>query len=188
MSHSRQPIQSLAVLPVVNAFVFLFRSGAFAHQEVVVALTGRHGEREAEIRQVTRLLGGLASGGLAVVAFTPLADVWFQSVSGLTPEMTAFAIPPMRVLLLLPGLEYLLACQRGLLILARRTRVVTAGTAIEAAGIGAALLVCVGALDLVGALAAAVAMMTGRAGANTFLATQLRAAQLTAARPAPPRH
>jgi len=66
--------------------------------------------------------------------------VWFQSVSGLTPEMTAFAIPPMRVLLLLPGLEYLLACQRGLLILARRTRVVTAGTAIEAAGIGAALL------------------------------------------------
>jgi hypothetical protein len=188
MSHSRQPIESLAVLPVVNAFVFLFRSGAFAHQEVVVALTGGHGEREAEIRQVTRLLGGLASGGLALVACTSLADVWFQSVSGLTPEMAAFAVTPLRVLLLLPGLEYLLACQRGLLILARRTRVVTAGTAIEAAGIGAALLVCVGALDLVGALAAAVAMMTGRAGANTFLATQLRAAQLTAARPAPPRH
>jgi len=51
-------------------------------------------------------------------------------------------------------------------------RVVTAGTAIEALGIGVALVVCVGALDLVGALAAAVAMMAGRVGANAFLAWQ----------------
>ena len=173
MSHSRRPIESLAVLPVVNAFVFLFRSGAFAHQEVVVALTGRQREHELGIRQATRLLGGLASGGLALVAFTRLADVWFESVSGLTPEMAAFAIAPVRVLLLLPALEYLLAYQRGTLILARRTRVVTAGTAIEALGIGVALVVCVGALDLVGALAAAVAMMAGRVGANAFLAWQL---------------
>jgi hypothetical protein len=172
MSHSRQPIESLAVLPVVNAFVFLFRSGAFAHQEVVVALTGVRREREPDIRGVTKLLGGLASGGLALVAFTSLADAWFQRVSGLTPEMAAVAITPVRVLLLLPALEYLLAYQRGMLILTRRTRVVTAGTAIEALGIGAALVVCVAGLDLVGALAAAVAMMAGRAGANAFLAWQ----------------
>jgi hypothetical protein len=84
-----------------------------------------------------------------------------------------------RVLLWLPALDYVLAWQRGVLILARRTRVVTAGTAIEAAGIGAALVICVGALDLVGALAAAVAMMVGRAAANAFLAWQ-QAAPATA--------
>jgi hypothetical protein len=176
MSHSRHPIESLAVLPVVNSFVFLFRSGAFAHQEVVVALTGRRGERREQIRRVTWWLGAAASGGLALVALTPLADVWFQSVAGLTPEMAAFAIAPVRVLLLLPGLEYLLAYQRGRLILDRRTRVVTAGTAIEALGIATALAIGVGALNLVGALAAAVAMMTGRVGANTFLAWQRHAA------------
>jgi len=175
MSHSRRPIESLAVLPVVNAFVFLFRSGGFAHQEVVVALTGSRREHEPEMRTVTWLLGGLASGGLALVALTRLADVWFQSVSGLTPEMAAFAIPPVRVLLLLPALEYLLAYQRGVLILDHRTRVVTAGTAVEALGIGAALVLCVSGLDLVGALAAAMAIMAGRSGANAFLAWQMGA-------------
>ena len=174
MSHSRRPIESLAVLPVVNAFVFLFRSGAFAHQEVVVALTGRHGERAAEIRRATGFLGTAASGGLALVSLTPLADVWFHSVAGLSPGMAAFAIAPVRVLLLLPALEYLLAYQRGRLILERRTRVVTGGTAIEALGIAAMLAVCVGPLDLVGVLAAAVAMMVGRAGANAFLGWQIR--------------
>ncbi len=96
-------------------------------------------------------------------------------MSGLTPEMAAFAIPPVRVLLLLPALEYLLAYQRGVLILDHRTRVVTAGTAVEALGIGAALVLCVSGLDLVGALAAAVAIMAGRSGANAFLAWQMGA-------------
>jgi hypothetical protein len=172
-SHSRRPIESLAVLPVVNAFVFLFRSGAFAHQEVVVALTGVRGERAPQMRHVTWLLGGVSSIGLAAVAVTPLADTWFRSISGLAPEMASFAIVPVRILLLLPALEYLLAFQRGILILARRTHVVTAGTAIEAAGIALALAVGVGVIDLVGAVAAAVAMMLGRVAANAFLAWQL---------------
>ena len=175
MSHSRRPVESLAVLPVINAFVFLFRSGGFAFQEVVVALAGPRWEHRDDVRTVTRVLGALASGGMALVALTELADVWFQSVSGLTPEMAAFAIVPLRVLLLLPALEYVLAYQRGLLIIARRTRVITAGTAVEAVGIAVALVVCVGGLDLVGALAAAVAMMTGRVGANAFLAWQQEA-------------
>ena len=173
MSHGRRPIESLAVLPVVNAFVFLFRSGAFAHQEVVVALTGARRDHEPEIRRVTRILGGLASGGLALVALTPLADAWFEKVAGLTPGLAAFAIVPVRVMLFLPALEYLLACQRGLLILTRRTRIVTAGTAIEALGIALALAVCIGPLGLVGALAAAIAMMVGRVCANAFLAWQV---------------
>jgi progressive ankylosis protein len=176
MSHSRRPIESLAVLPVVNAFVFLFRSGAFAHQEIVVALTGRNAEREAQVRRLTWWLGAAASGGLALVALTPLGDVWFESVSGLSPGIAALAIATVRVLLLLPGLEYLLAYQRGRLIVDHRTRAVTGGTAIEALGIAAALWIGVAALDLVGAIAAAVAMMAGRAGANSFLAWQQRAA------------
>lgn len=171
-SHARRPIESLAVIPVVNAFVFLFRSGGFAHQEVVVARGGRDAARDADLRRMTALLGGLASGGLGLVAFTPLARLWFESVSGLPPDLASFAILPVRVFLLLPALEYLLAWQRGRLILDRRTRLVTAGTAVEALGIGAALLLGVAGLDLVGALAAAVAMMAGRVAANAFLAAQ----------------
>jgi hypothetical protein len=169
MGHSRRPIDSLAALPVINAFVFLFRSGAFAYQEVAVALTGLHREHEPEIRRVSRLLGGVASAVLALGALTPLSRVWFETLSGLTPDMASFVIGPVRLLLLLPALEYLLAVQRSSLILARRTRLVTIGTAIEAAGISLTLALCVGVLDMTGALAAAVALMAGRIAANVFL-------------------
>jgi len=174
MGHSRNPIESLAVLPVINGFVFLFRSGAFAYQEVAVALTGLQRQHEAEVRRVARLLGGTASAVLAVVALTPLADVWFESVSGLTPDMALFAAWPVRILMLLPALEYLLQSQRAFLILSHRTRSVTIGTGVEAIGISVTLAVCVGWLDLPGAVAASLAIMTGRIGANVFLDRAIR--------------
>jgi len=174
MGHSRNAIESLAVLPVITAFVFLFRSGAYAYQEVAVALTGLHHEHEAEVRRVARLLGGIASAALAVVALTPLANVWFESVSGLTPGLARFALWPVRILMLLPALEYLLQSQRACLILSRRSRSVTAGTGVEAVGISVALAVSVGWLDLPGAIAAAVALMTGRIGVNLFLHRAMR--------------
>jgi hypothetical protein len=174
MGHSRNPIESLAVLPVINGFVFLFRSGAFAYQEVAVALTGLHREHEAEVRRVSRLLGSTAAAVLAVVALTPLADVWFESVSGLTPDMATFALWPVRILMLLPALEYLLQSQRAFLILARRTRAVTIGTGVEAVGISLTLAVCVVGLNLPGAVAAAIALMAGRVGANLFLDRAIR--------------
>jgi hypothetical protein len=174
MGHSRNPIESLAVLPVINGFVFLFRSGAFAFQEVAVALTGRHREHEAEVGRTARLLGGTASAVLAVVALTPLANVWFESVSGLTADMARFALWPVRILMLLPALEYLLQSQRAFLILVHRTRSVTIATGVEAVGISVTLAVCVGWLDLPGAVAAAVALVTGRIGANVFLDRAMR--------------
>jgi hypothetical protein len=176
MGHSRRPIESLAVLPVINAFVFLFRSGAFAYQEVGVALAGVRREHAAEVRRVSHLLGGAASALMAIVALTPLADVWFATISGLTPEMTAFAVTPVRILLLMPALEYLLQTQRAFLILARRTRVVTIGTGVEAAGISLVLVLCVAGLDLVGAVAATTAITAGRLGANLFFHRALDAA------------
>jgi O-antigen/teichoic acid export membrane protein len=175
MGHSRQPIESLAVLPVINAFVFLFRSGAFAYQEVAVALTGLHREHEPEVRRVSRTLGLVGSGLLALVALTPLADVWFQTISGLTPEMTAFALGPIRILMLMPALEYLLQTQRAFLILSRRTRFVTIGTGVEAAVIALALFAGVAGFDLVGAMAAALATIVGRLGANLFFHRALHA-------------
>jgi progressive ankylosis protein len=169
MGHSRMPIESLAVLPVINALVFLFRSGAFAYQEIAVALTGLHHEHEREVHRVSRILGGVATVILAIVALSPLLRVWLVTVSGLSPEMAEFAVLPIRILMLHPALEYLLSVQRSTLILARRTRLITMGTAIEAAGIGLMLWFCVGPFNMVGAVAASIATVTGRVAANVFL-------------------
>ncbi len=170
LGRSRAPIQSLAVLPVINGLVFLFRSGGIAYQEVGVALMGPVREHARELRRVALLLAGAASLALALLLLTPLAGIWFRWVAGLTPALATFATGPARVLILLPALEYLLAYQRARLIVSRSTRAITIATAIEAAGLGVVLAVGIGFFDMVGALAAATAMILGRLAANAFLA------------------
>lgn len=103
------------------------------------------------------------------MVFTPLADVWFRIVSGLSPELASFALPAARLMVLLPALEYLMSVQRSQLILARRTRLITTATTVEAVGLALILMVGVSQFGLTGAVAAAIALMAGRVAANGFL-------------------
>jgi hypothetical protein len=169
MGRSRQPIESLAVLPVVQSLVFLFRSGGVAYQEVGVALLGRGGEHRAEISRAMRILASGATVALAVVLFTPLAEVWFHRVSGLPPVLAAFALAPARLLVLLPAMEYWLSYQRSWFILNGQTRAITVATAIEVAGIALVLFVCIGWLGMIGVVAGSVAQVSGRLSSNLFL-------------------
>jgi hypothetical protein len=169
IGRSRAPIESLAVLPVVTGFVFIFRSGAIAYQEVAVALAGGDRQRERTIARVARELAGISAVALGAVLFTPLGHVWFTTVSGLSPELAAFAIWPARVLALVPALDYMLGLQRALLVVARRTRVITAATAVEATAIVVVLVVGIGVLDQVGATVAAAAILAGRVCGNLYL-------------------
>jgi hypothetical protein len=174
LGHGRSPIESLAVWPVVGAFVFLFRSGGIGYQEVAVALIGSRHEHMREVRRVAGLLAWAASLALGIIVFTPIADVWFRVIAGLQSDLRAFAIGPIRVLVLLPALEYVLSFQRARLIVDRKTRMVTVATAIEAGCLAMALFLCVGTLDWVGAMAAAVAVVVGRLAANAFLLVAAR--------------
>jgi progressive ankylosis protein len=169
IGHSRSPIESLAVLPVVTGFAFIFRSGALAYQEVAVALTGGDPERERTIGRVAVWLAGASALTLGLVLFTPLAHVWFVTVSGLPPELGRFAMVPARVTALIPALDYLLSLQRALFVLARRTRVITAATAVEMAAILVAVPTGILCLDMVGATAATTALLVGRVGSNACL-------------------
>jgi hypothetical protein len=169
MGRSRAPIESLAVLPVVQSLVFMFRSGGVAFQEVGVALIGRGGEHRAEVSRALRILAWGATIALGAVLFTPLAGVWFQRVSGLSAGLSAFALLPARLLVLLPAMEYWLSYQRSRFILTGQTRIITLATAIEVAGIALLLLVCIGWLGMIGAVAGSVAQVSGRLASNLFL-------------------
>lgn len=169
MGRSRSPIESLAVLPVVTSFVFIFRSGALAFQEVGVALVGGDRCNERPVARVGTALAAVSAVGLLLVLFTPLGLVWFRDVSGLSPELAAFALWPARVLALVPALDYLLSFQRSMLVLARRTRIITAATAVEGIAIFVALVAGVRGFGLVGALAATAAILLGRLAGNLFL-------------------
>ena len=174
MGQAARPLDSLAVLPVIHSLTFLFRSAGLSFQEVAIALLG---ESDANQPGVLRFAGGLAlaaSAGLGLIAFTPLCDVWFGTISGLDAELTRFARLPVRILSALPALSVLLALQRALLVHARRTASITWATAAELAGIGLLLFVTIRFFGAPGAVAAAVAMLGGRALGNTVLLPALR--------------
>ncbi len=174
MGQSRHALESLAVFPVVNSLVFLFRSLGLSYQEVVIALMNNHPRSYRRLRNFALLLGLGVVGSLALIALTPAADFWFERVSGLTGELSAFAHLPTQIMSLMPGLTVLLAFQRALLMTARHTRPITAATVLELTGIVITLLLTIQVYEMVGITGAAIAFVVGRLLANLFLTVPLR--------------
>jgi hypothetical protein len=169
MGKSRMPIESLAVLPVIHSLVFVFRSLGISFQEVVIALLGKNNENRIALRNFAAILGSGVFAALSLVAFTPMAFVWFHDVSGLSLELTQFAIPPTMIMAMLPGLMVILSYQRGFLVNKKRTTPITIAAAIELSVIIGLLLVLIKLFDLVGVIAAAIAFIVGRALATGYL-------------------
>jgi progressive ankylosis protein len=155
-------VESLAVLPVLNSLTFLLRALALSYQEVVIALVGEMGEHYRELRRFAVLLFGFVAVTMAVVAFTPLAGLWLEDVAGLSPELSRFAQPALRVFAFLPMLSVLQAFFRSLLVHARRTGPVGWATAMEVVAISLVLILTIGVEKWQGALAAATAVIVGR--------------------------
>jgi len=174
VGHGRLALESLAVLPVINSLIFIFRSIGLAYQEVGIALMGARGEGFLPLRRFAWTLCLVVVTGLGLIAWTPLGRLWFESVAGLSPEIAAFALTPTRVLFLIPGLAVILSFQRAVLVHSKRTMPVTMATVIEVTGIILVLSVGIFVMDAVGVVAAAVALLLGRIGANAFLAPILR--------------
>lgn len=174
VGHGRFALESLAVLPVVNSVIFIFRSLGLAYQEVGIALMGERGENFKALRRFAATLGLASVTGLGLIVWTPLGLIWFETVAGLSPELARFALTPTRILVLVPGLAVMLSFQRAVLVYAKRTMPVTAATMIEVVGIVAVLSIGVFVLDAVGAVAAAFALLLGRIGANVYLLPILR--------------
>ena len=169
IGRSRLPRESLAVLPVITGLVFIFRSVGLSYQEVGIALLGERREHYERLRNFAVLLGLAASTGLGVIAFSPLSTLWFQKLSGLSADLTGFALLPTRLLTILPALSVLLSLQRSLLVHARQTTSITGGSAIESIGVFLILRLAIYRLDMIGAVAAAVAIVLGRMLGNLWL-------------------
>ena len=111
---------------------------------------------------------------LSLIAWTPLAGVWFRDVSGLTGELALFALTPTRILAVIPGLTALLSLQRAVMVVRGTTDRITWATVIEVGGTIVVMWVALSVFDAIGAIAAAVALLIGRIGANLYLAPAMR--------------
>jgi hypothetical protein len=169
VGRSRFAIESLAVLPVINALVFIFRGLGLSYMEVVVALLGKKNEKYIPLRNFAWVLGIVLVGILALIAFTPLAAVWFRQVAGLSPELAQFSYLPTQVMAILPVLTLLISLQRGILVNSKYTSPITWATIIEVGVMFVVLFISISSLDAVGAVAAAFAFTLGRLAGNLYL-------------------
>lgn len=181
MGRAVYPLESLAVFPVVVSLAFVFRSMGLSFQEVGIALMGRQFEQLRPLARFATVLALAASGGLALVALTPAARFWFVTVSGLSPELARFALLPIAILVPIPFTSVLLSFQRGILVVARRTRPITIATAMEVGGIAFLFPLLGWKVGMTGVTAAAISIVFGRLLANIFLLFPCRAVLRAAA-------
>jgi Na+-driven multidrug efflux pump len=169
VGQSRMAIESLAVLPVVTSFVFVFRALGLSYQEVIIALIGEKKEKFKPLLKFAISLAVILVALLGLFAFTPLADFWFITVSGLDESLAEFAHLPLMIMFFFPALTVLISIQRGILVAAKNTKPITAGTATEFVTIVIMLMILISNKNMVGAVAAVIAIIIGRLASNIYL-------------------
>jgi hypothetical protein len=109
------PDRSLAAWPVAFSVILFTRSFGLATQEVVIALS----ERPTAFGPLRRFTLYVATGAvllLALIAFTPVAELYLSDIAGVSSELADFIIPGLQAALLLPGLTALQSWLRALLM------------------------------------------------------------------------
>jgi Na+-driven multidrug efflux pump len=169
LSRSLMAVESLAVLPVVGSLVFIFRSVGLAYQEVNIALLGRGKHNFDLLKSYAITLGIVITVLITLVAFSPLAELWYINVSGLTKELADLAYLPLRIMIFLPALTLLMSFQRSALVLGGKTGPISVSTAIELVVIVLVLFICIGIFNIAGVVAAAISFVAGRIISSLYL-------------------
>ena len=120
---SRMPdaLASLAVWPVISGLIFILRSMGIAFNEVVVAVLDQP-LASYNLRRFTFLLASGTSLILFLIAATPLASIWFERISALSPQLTELAKTALWFALPLPALNTLQSWYQGAILNSRETR------------------------------------------------------------------
>jgi len=114
-------------------------------------------------------LGTIVTLLISVVAFTPLADLWFINISGLSEELAGLSSLPLRIMILMPALTLLMSFQRSTLVLGGKTGPISVSTAIELIVIILVLFICISIFNMIGVVAAAIAFLAGRVISSVYL-------------------
>lgn len=163
------PELSLAVWPVINAYLFLFNSLALSHQEASIALIKEHPESIHRLRVFTAALAIGLSGLMLLSALTPMGTWWFRNVSGLSPALLDLTRTPVLILAIVPALVTYKAWYRANYVGAGKTGVLAEGVVIYT--IALFLLIFAGSslVAVAGAVTAAIAMAVSMSLENGYL-------------------
>jgi hypothetical protein len=113
---------------------------------------------------------------MAIIAITPLSDLWYGVISGLPPELMSMA--PLPTLIIAPTalLAFTIALQRGLLVHARKTRPITVAVTINVVVLILVMLAGLKFFAVPGIIIAAAAYTLAIAAESSFLSLEARTA------------
>jgi hypothetical protein len=129
LSRMPNPLQTLAVWPVVASFSFLIITPGSVYNEVVIALLDRPFSRDS-LRRFMAILMAAQLVIMLVLALTPLAHIWFSQVSGLSPDLSVLASQAFIVLIPSSLITPLNSWFSGNLLHYRKSRGVTEGMVV----------------------------------------------------------
>jgi Na+-driven multidrug efflux pump len=165
---SRMALESLAVLPVITSFVFIFRAFGLSYQEVIIAKMDKDRINFIPLRNYALVLAGVLSVSLYIISFSSLSDFWFQDISGLSKALSDFSKAPLQIMAIIPALTVWISFQRAMLVNDKKTKFITQGTAIEFIIITLVMYTTVNIFYLPGAVAATSSFIVGRLAANSY--------------------
>jgi len=153
---------SLAIFPVINALITIFKSIAMSYQEVVAALMNHQPQHHILLRRVAFEIGIIVAVILIILAFTPIAHVYLQSINNLSDSLFKLALLPMQILSLYPILTLMIIWERGLLIGKAHTSIFSLSAIIEILVVAILLFILCIILNMSGLLASSIALCAGR--------------------------
>lgn len=168
LSRMPNPIETLAIWPVVASLSWLIVTPGSAYNEVVIAMLDRPGAKKTLMRFMYILMG-VQFTLMLLLALTPLSRLWFAYVSGLKPELAELAARAFILLVPVGLLSPLNSWYTGAILHSRRSRSVTEGMGIYL-GVYTAALILGGALvDVSGIYVAIAASVLSALAQNGWL-------------------
>jgi hypothetical protein len=169
MADSHNAIASLAVFPVINSFIFIFRSVGLSYQEAGIKLMGDKFEAfKANLTFVLRL-SAISLAVLILITATPLHQLWFVDLTDLPEELYAFTMIPTILFIPIPVLSIILSLQRAMLVNAGHSGPISVATGLEVGTAVILMSITVFGLDWTGIYATAFSFVIGRMVANAYL-------------------
>ncbi|MDG1358927.1 MAG: hypothetical protein P8J88_13960 [Phycisphaerales bacterium] len=157
MNRMPDALTSLAIWSAVTGLGFFSRSSGMAFNEVVI----RHAGDAEGARVLTRfmLIFGLGISALvALVAATPLGEVWYVDLERIPEDGMSMARLATWLMVPMPFLTFLISYWQGMLVHAHQTRPISEGVGIGLTTIGLVLVIFVSLGTVPGGVAATLAI------------------------------
>jgi len=130
LASTENATQVLAAWPVVFSIFLVVRAGTYAWQEVVITLASSP-QRLKAIQRFTLWLGLGSSGLLALVAFTPLIDIYVGTLLGIPEHLQPLITTGARIGVLLPFFTAIENYFRAILMISNNTSPIYQGMIIS---------------------------------------------------------